>query len=96
VIFHSDRGSEYAATVVPERLQTLGLQQSSALLGPENHPQMHSFVPSLQGEPVHGERLANEAALRGAIARYMRYCHHRRMPSALGYRTPVDDEGSSA
>jgi transposase InsO family protein len=57
---------------------------------------MQSFVHSLKAEALHGERFANEAALRGAIARYMRYYHHRRMPSALGYRTPVDDEGGGA
>jgi len=96
VIFHSDRGSEYVATVVRERLRTLGMQQSSALRGPEDNPHMESFFHSLKAEALHGERFANDAALRGAIARYMRYYNHRRMHSALGYCTPVDYERRAA
>lgn len=95
-IFHSDRGSEYVATVVRDRLRDLGMQQSSALRGPEDNPHMESFFHSLKAEALHGEHFATAAALRQAIARYMQYYNHRRRHSALGYRTPVDYERAAA
>jgi hypothetical protein len=72
------------ATVGRERLRTLGMQQSSALRGRAADPHMQPFVHSLKAEALRGERFANEPALRGAIARYLRHHHHCRMPSAVG------------
>ena len=36
------------------------------------------------------------AELRQALRRYVRYYHHERMHSSLGYRSPVDDERAAA
>jgi len=92
LIFHSDRGSEYVAGMLRDRLAGLGMHQSSALRGPEDNPHMESFFPSLKAEALHGVRFATDDALRREIARYIRYYNHRRLHSALGYQSPVDYE----
>jgi transposase InsO family protein len=57
---------------------------------------MESFFHSLKAELIHGTRFATEATLRRAVARYIRYYNHRRLHSALGYRSPVDYEAGAA
>ncbi|MGH7754358.1 MAG: transposase, partial [Gemmatimonadales bacterium] len=42
LIFHSDRGSEYVAGALRERLRGLRIRQSSAQRGPEDNPHMES------------------------------------------------------
>jgi putative transposase len=96
LIFHSDRGSEYAAAAFRERLQVLGVQQSTTQSGPGDNAHMESFFHSLKAELVHGTRFADAAGLRRQIARYIRDYNHRRLHSALGYRSPVDYEGRVA
>ncbi len=96
LIFHSDRGSEYAAAVFRDRLAALGVHQSSALRGPGDNAHMESFFHSLKAEVVHGVQFATEAALRRELGGYMRYYNHRRFHSALGYRSPVDYESRAA
>ncbi len=96
LIFHSDRGIEYAATAFRDRLATLGIQQSSALRGPRDNPHMESFFHSMKAEVVHGARFETEGALRDELQRYMRYYNNRRLHSALGYRSPVDYERQAA
>lgn len=96
LIFHSDRGSEYVAELLRDRLVQLGIHQSAAQRGPEDHPHVESFFHSLKAEALHGVRFATDGALRRAIARYVRYYNHRRLHSALGYRSPVDYERSAA
>ena len=96
LVFHSDRGSEYAAAVFRDRLAALGVHQSAALRGPEDNAHMESFFHSLKAEVVHGVQFATEAALRRALCSYMRYYNHRRFHSALGYRSPVDYESRAA
>jgi transposase InsO family protein len=96
LIFHSDRGSEYSAAAFRDRLGALGIRQSSARRGPEDNAHMESFFHSLKAELVHGTQFATEATLRRAVGRYIRYYNHRRLHSALGYRSPVDYEAGAA
>ncbi len=96
LIFHSDRGSEYVAAAFRDRLVALGIRQSSAQRGPEDNAHIESFFHSLKAEVVHGARFATEAALRRELGCYMRYYNHRRLHSALGYRSPVDYESRAA
>src|SRR3990172_11199537 len=70
LIFHSDRGSEYAAAAFRDRLVTLGMRQSSARRGPEDNAHMESFFHSLKAEIVHGVRFETEAELRHELRRY--------------------------
>jgi len=96
LIFHTDRGSEYVGAALRDRLAALGMRQSSARRGPEDNAHIESFFHSLKAEVLHGTRFATEAALRHALAHYVRYYNHRRLHSALGYRSPVDYESRAA
>lgn len=96
LIFHSDRGSEYVAAAFRDRLIALELRQSSAQRGPEDNAHVESFFHSLKAEVVHGAQFATETALRHALRRYVRYYNHRRLHSALGYRSPVAYESQAA
>lgn len=96
LIFHSDRGSEYAAAAFRDRLRTLGIRQSSAQRGPEDNAHMESFFHSLKAEVIHGAHFATDAALRLELRRYTQYYNHQRLHSALGYRSPVDYESCAA
>jgi transposase InsO family protein len=96
LIFHSDRRSEYSAGAFRDRPVALGIRQSSARRGPEDNAHMESFFHSLNAELVHGTRFTTDAALRRAVASYIRYYIHHRLHSALAYRSPVDYESSAA
>jgi transposase InsO family protein len=96
LIFHSDRGSEYVAARLRDRLRTLGIRQSAACRGPAENAHMESFWHSLKAEVLHGTRFATEDDLRQDLARYIHYYNHRRLHSALGYRSPVDYEQCAA
>ena len=96
LIFHSDRGSEYSAVAFRDRVRALGMQQSSAQRGPEDNAHMESFFHSLKAEVIHGTSGATEAELRRQIARYLSYYNHRRLHSALRYRSPVEFERRAA
>lgn len=92
LIFHSDRGSEYVAAAFRDRLVALRIRQSSAQRGPEDNAHIESFFHSLKAELIHGAQFRTEAALRCALGPYVRYYNHRRLHSALEYRSPVDYE----
>jgi transposase InsO family protein len=96
LIFHSDRGSEYSASPFRDRLQSLGMHQSSARRGPEDNAHMESFFHSFKAEVIHGASSETEADLRLLVARYIQYYNQRRLHSALRYRSPVEFERSAA
>src|SRR5207245_9599294 len=89
LIFHSDRGSEYAAQAFRDRLRVLGIRQSATRVGtPGDNAHMESFFHSLKAELVHGARFATEGRLRLALRRYVWYYNHQRLHSALRYQAP--------
>jgi putative transposase len=96
LIFHSDRGSEYAATAFRDRVAGWGLRQSTTQRGPGENAHMESFFHSLKAEAIHGVRFATDAALRRTVAQYIRYYNRHRLHSALGYRSPIDFEAAAA
>jgi len=90
VIFHSDRGVEYAAYAFRHRLATLGFVQSM------NRPRqitdnahMESFFHSLKSDAVHGVRFAEPAELVRRLRGYIPYYNGVRMHSGIGYSSPV-------
>ncbi|HEV2751970.1 MAG TPA: IS3 family transposase [Gemmatimonadales bacterium] len=97
LVFHSDRGSEYAAAAFRDRLRALGIRQSATRVGtPGDNAHMESFFHSLKAEVVHGAHFGTARQLRLALRRYFRYYNHRRLHSALGYCSPVDYESRAA
>ncbi len=97
LIFHSDRGSEYAARAFRDRLQVLGIRQS-ATRGetPGDNAHMESFFHSLKAELIHGARFATDRHLRLALRRYLWYYNHQRLHSALRYQAPAAYESRAA
>lgn len=95
VIFHSDRGSEYAATALRDRVLAWGMRQSSTQRGPGENAHMESFFHSLKAEAIHGVRFGTDRALRSVLAGYVHYYNRQRRHSALGYRSPIDFEAAA-
>ena len=97
LVFHSARGSEYAAQAFRDRLRALGIRQSATRVGtPGDNAHMESFFHSLKAEVVHGARFVTAHQLRLALRGYFGYYNHRRLHSALGYRAPVEYESRAA
>ena len=97
LIFHSDRGTEYAAAAFRDRLQACGVRQSATRVGtPGDNAHMESFFHSLKAEAIHGRRFVTDGALRLVLRRYVQYYNHRRRHSALQYRAPVVFESRAA
>lgn len=96
LIFHSDRGSEYAGRRFRAHLRALGVGQSmnDRALGDNAH--VESFFHSLKADVVHGVRFDTDAELRAQLRGYAWFYNHRRLHSALGYRSPVDYEAGAA
>lgn len=91
ILFHTDRGSEYAAYAFRARLAGLGFVQSM------NRPRevtdnahMESFFHSMKTDVVHGVTLAGPEDLRRLLRSYIPYYNRVRLHSGLGYRSPVD------
>ena len=96
LIFHSDRGSEYAAAAFRDRLRTVGVVQSATSRGPEDNAHMESFFHSLKAELIHGATFATDRALRTAVRAYVAYYNRDRLHSARAYRSPMVFEAAVA
>ena len=93
LIFHSDRGIEYAAPAFRDRLKALGVRQSMTRGGtPGDNAHAESFFHSLKADVVHGVEFASDESLRSCVRRYVHYYNHQRLHSSLGYRSPVEYE----
>jgi transposase InsO family protein len=93
LIFHSDRGSEYAGQAFARRLRSRGVWQSMTRGGsPSDNAHMESFFHSLKADVIHGLRFTDERQLRSCIKSYVHYYNHKRLHSALGYQSPVEYE----
>ena len=93
LIFHSDRGIEYAAPAFRDRLIALGVRQSMTRGGtPGDNAHAESFFHSFKADVVHGLDFSCDESLRSCIQRYVRYYNHRRLHSSLNYRSPVEYE----
>ena len=97
LIFHSDRGSEFVAAPLRQRLDEHGVRQSMTRGGaPDENAHMESFFHSLKADVIHGRRFETVADLRRQLARYVSYYNRKRLHSALSYRSPVDYERGAA
>jgi hypothetical protein len=93
VIFHSDRGVEYAAYAFRDRLAALGFVPSM------NRPReitdnahMESFFHSMKSDAVHGVTFAHEDELARPLRSYIPYYNRVRLHSGIGYASPVNYE----
>jgi len=97
LIFHSDRGSEYAGAALSLRLRELGVRQSMTRGGaPSDNAHAESFLHSLKAEAIHGIDFKDDRSLRQCLRSYVWFYNHRRLHSSLGYRAPVAFERQAA
>ena len=90
LMFHSDRGIEYAAFEYRNQLARLGITQSMNRPGKMNdNAHMESFFHSMKAEDLHGRRFDHDEQLRQALCSYIAFYNHQRLHSALSYLPPV-------
>jgi putative transposase len=93
VIFHSDRGIEFAAFAFRERLQTLGFVQSMNRPGEvTDNAYMESFFHSMKSDIIHGATFVTDREITQTIQRYIPFYNRQRLHSLLGYVPPVEYE----
>jgi transposase InsO family protein len=91
VIFHSDRGSQYASHAMAAKLREYGMTASMSRKGNcwDNAP-TESFFNSLKNERVHGTTYATRADAQADLFEYVEVFYNRsRRHSTLGYSSPV-------
>lgn len=91
VIFHSDRGSQYASRAMRDRLAEYNMTASMSRKGNcwDNAP-TESFFNSLKNERVHGTRYATRADAEADLFHYIEaFYNRRRRHSTLGYCSPT-------
>jgi len=91
VIFHSDRGSQYASQAMTARLIEYGMTASMSRKGNcwDNTPS-ESFFNSLKNARVHGTIYTTRADAEADLFQYIEVFYNRsRRHSTLGYNSPV-------
>ena len=97
VIFHSDRGIEYAADAFRDRLAALGFVQSMNRPGAiTDNAYMESFFHSMKSDVVHGVTLTRAADLTRLLRSYIPYYNGVRLHSGIGYASPIDYEARTS
>ena len=94
LIFHSDRGSQYASLDFQSLLVKYGFCCSMSRKGDcwDNAP-IESFFGSLKQELVFHQRYPTRFHARQSIFEYIeRFYNRRRLHSTLGYKTPTEYE----
>jgi transposase InsO family protein len=93
LMFHSDRGIEYAAFDYRDQLTRFGIVQSMNRPGKMNdNAHMESFFHSMKAEKFYGRRFESDAQLRQALRSYIAFYNQQRLHSALRYLSPADFE----
>jgi transposase InsO family protein len=93
VIFHSDRGIEYAAYAFRDRLAALGFVQSMNRPGEiTDNAHMESFFHSMKSDVVHGVPVTRDVELTRLLHSYIPYYNGVRLHSGIGYSSPIDYE----
>jgi len=90
LVFHSDRGIEYAAFEYREQLARHGIVQSMNRAGRMNdNAHMESFFHSMKAEELYGKTFTDDEQLRQALRSYIAFYNQQRIHSALRYLPPV-------
>ena len=94
LIFHSDRGVQYACTEFREELKDLPVEQSMSRKGNcWDNAVAESFFKTFKSELVNHTHFETRAAARLATFEYIEgWYNRRRKHSTLGYRTPNQQE----
>jgi transposase InsO family protein len=97
LVFHPDRGNEYAAYAFRDRLACRGIVQSMNRPGSmADNAHMESFFHSMKSEVIHGISFSKVRELDSVVRRYIERYNRTRIHSSLGYRSPIDYERANA
>jgi putative transposase len=93
LVFHTDRGTEYAATAFKERLAELGFVQSMNRPGAmTDNAFIESFFHSMKTDIYHGVRFTEDDELRNVLKSYVPFYNEARLHSSLQYVPPATFE----
>jgi putative transposase len=98
LVHHSDRGSQYASADYTDLLKDNGVAISMSRKGnPWDNAACESFMKTLKHEEVHRNEYRDLAEARSEIREFLEKIYNqKRLPSALGYRPPVEFEANLA
>lgn len=86
LVFHTDRGTEYAGGAFKRRLAELGIVQSMNRPGKmTDNAFIESFFHSMKSEIYHGVRFEEDATIREALRSYVPFYNTDRLHSSLQY-----------
>jgi transposase InsO family protein len=90
LIFHSDRGSQYASGDFQKQLSIFGMRGSMSRKGDcWDNAVTETLFGSLKVERLHGMRFATRRQAKDEGIDWMRSYNHRRLHSTLGYLSPM-------
>jgi putative transposase len=93
LIFHTDRGIEYAAGAFKQRLAELGITQSMNRPGKvTDNAYIESFFHSMKSEIFHGCQFDEDRHVRAALSSYLPFYNRDRLHSSLNYVSPATYE----
>ena len=93
LIFHTDRGIEYAAFAFKERLNELGIVQSMNRPGKvTDNIYIESFFHSMKSDIVHGLTFTDDHEIKQAVRDYIPFYNGTRLHSSLNYVPPATFE----
>ena len=93
LIFHTDRGVEYAAHAFKARLAQLGIKQSMNRPGKvTDNAFIESFFNSMKADTYHGVRYQRDGEIRAALKKYLPFYNGARLHSSLNYVSPATFE----
>jgi len=90
LIFHSDRGSQYASGDFQKQLSIFGMRGSMSRKGDcWDNAVTETLFGSLKVERLHGMRFATRRQAKDEVIDWLRFYNHRRLHSTLGYLSPM-------
>ena len=93
LIFHTDRGVEYAAGLFKHRLAQLGITQSMNRPGKvTDNAYIESFFHSMKTDIVHGLTFTEDQQIESAVRAYIPFYNGTRLHSSLNYVPPATYE----
>ncbi len=90
LVFHSDRGSQYASGDFQKQLSTFGMRGSMSRNGDcWDNAVTETLFGSLKVERLHGMRFATRRQAKDEVIDWLQFYNHRRLHSTLGYLSPM-------
>ena len=90
LIFHSDRGSQYASNDYRKLLRDFKMESSMSRKGDcWDNAVTETLFGSLKVERLHGMRCATRRQAKDEVMDWITFCNHRRLHSTLGYTSPM-------